>query len=441
VSTRAARTLAVVATVLLAAPQCAPPAFALGPPPIDNSLLPSPNPPAPPEPTEQRGTCAVPLQVAANHPRPAHLDGVDLQAIWRLTRGAGQRVAVIDTGVQPHRRLPGVIAGGDYVSGGDGRQDCDGHGTIVAGIIAAAPEPEDRTGFSGVAPEASIIAIRQSSNKFGPLSDPSSRGFGDVNTLAMAVRTAADMGASVINISSVACVEGTLDDRILGAALSYAVDVKDAVVVAAAGNVGGSGQCPAQNTVPQTTVIASPAWYDDYVLTVASVAADGAPSAFSLNGPWVDVAARGEAVVSLDPDGDGIVDAIPGASGPMPISGTSYATPVVSGLVALVRARFPRMSARQVMARIEATAHRPAQGRDAAVGNGVVDCLAALSDHITQPPLPRPVPAPPRSDPQPKPAAPVRGIAAAGVGLCLAGLAAAGSARLRRRSRNDVAPD
>ena len=76
---------------------------------------------------------------------------------------------MIDTGVQPHRRLPGVIAGGDYVSSGDGRQDCDGHGTIVAGIIAAAPEPEDRTGLSGVAPEASIIAIRQSSNKFGPL--------------------------------------------------------------------------------------------------------------------------------------------------------------------------------------------------------------------------------------------------------------------------------
>ena len=439
-SSRATRVLAVVATVLLAATQCAPPAFAVAPPPIDNSLLPSPAPPAPPEPTEQRAPCAVPVHAEAKHPRPAQLDGVDLQAIWRLTRGAGQRVAVIDTGVQPHRRLPGVIAGGDYVSGGDGRQDCDGHGTIVAGIIAAAPDPEDRTGFSGVAPEASIIAIRQSSNEFGPLSDPSSRGFGDVTTLAMAVRTAADMGASVINISSVACVEGTLDDRILGAALSYAVGVKDAVVVTAAGNVGGSGQCPAQNTTPQTSVIVSPGWYDDYVLTVASVAADGAPSAFSLTGPWVDVAARGEAVVSLDPDGDGTVDAIPGASGPMPITGTSYATPVVSGLVALVRARFPRMSARQVMARIEATAHEPAGGWNVQVGNGVVDCLAALSDHPAPPPLPKPGPAAVSSDPQTRPA-PARGIAAAGVGLCLAGLAAAGSARLRRRRRDDVTAD
>lgn len=438
--TRAGRALAVAAAVVLAAQQCAPPAFAVAPPPIDSSLLPSPAAPAPPEPTEQRGACAVPMHAEASRRRAAQLDGVDLQSIWRLTRGAGQRVAVIDTGVQPHRRLPGVIAGGDYVSRGDGRQDCDGHGTIVAGIIAAAPESQDRTGLSGVAPEASIIAIRQSSNKFGPSSDPTSRGFGDVTTLAMAVRTAADMGASVINISSVACVEGTLDDRRLGAALSYAVDVKDAVVVTAAGNVGGSGQCPAQNTTAQTTVTSSPGWYDDYVLTVASVAADGAPSAFSLNGPWIDVAAHGEAVVSLDPDGDGVVDAVPGGSGPMPISGTSYATPVVSGLVALVRARFPRMPARQVMARIEATAHKPAGGWNAQVGNGVVDCLAALSDHPARPALARPIPAPVSSEPQSKPA-PGLGIAAAGVGLCLAGLAAAGSRRLRGRRHDDVTAD
>jgi membrane-anchored mycosin MYCP len=440
VSTRARRALGVAAAVLLAAQQCAPPAFAVAPPPIDNSLLPSPAAPAPPEPTEQREACAVPMQVEAHRPRAAQLDGVDLQAIWRLTRGAGQRVAVIDTGVQPHQWLPGVIAGGDYVSSGDGRQDCDGHGTIVAGIIAAAPAPEDRSGFSGVAPEASIIAIRQSSNKFGPLSDRSSRGFGDVTTLAMAVRTAADMGASVINISSVACAEGTFDDRVLGAALSYAVDVKDTVVVTAAGNVGGAGQCVAQNTTPQPTVVVSPGWYDDYVLTVASVGADGAPSPFSLNGPWVDVAAHGEAVVSLDPDGDGLVDAVPGSSGPIPISGTSYATPVVSGLVALVRARFPRMSARQVMAKIEATAHQPVGGWNVQVGNGVVDCLAALSDQPAQPPVPRPAPAPARSEPQPEPDS-ARGIIAAGVGLCLGGLAAAASARLRRHRRDDVTAD
>ena len=106
-------------------------------------------------------------------------------------------------------------------------------------------------------------------------------GFGDVDTLASAVRTAADIGATVINVSSVAClpIDGGLDDRPLGAALAYAVDVKNVVVVAAAGNVGGPGQCPEQNpaTDParpgqpnwdRVSVVVSPAWYDDYVLTV-----------------------------------------------------------------------------------------------------------------------------------------------------------------------------
>ena len=68
----------------------------------------------------------------------------------------------------------------------------------------------------------------------------------------MAVRTAADVGATVINVSSVACLpaEGELDDRALGAALSYAVDVKNVVVVAAAGNVGAPGQCPTRTHRP-----------------------------------------------------------------------------------------------------------------------------------------------------------------------------------------------
>lgn len=361
-----------------------------------------------------------------------------MPAVWRLTRGAGQRVAVIDTGIATHRRLPKVIAGGDYVSSGDGRQDCDGHGTVVAGIIAATPDPADPTGFTGMAPEATVIAIRQSSNKFGPLADPAGRGFGDVSTLAMAVRSAADMGASVINISSVACAESTLDDRSLGAALSYAVDVKDAVVVAAAGNVGGEGQCPSQNDAARPTVIASPAWYDDYVLTVASVSSGDTPSAFSLNGPWVDAAAPGEHVISLDPDGDGVIDTMPTPNGTAAMSGTSYAAPLVSGLVALVRARFPRLSARQVMARIEATAHRAAGGWNSAIGNGVVDPIAAVSDQSAS----APPPGPPQSAPAGLPSPPPRHryvVAATGAGLCLAGLIAAASTRLRRR--DDVPAD
>ena len=429
----------VSAATLLTAAHCAPPAFAVAPPPVDNSLLPPPVPPAPPQPTEQRQACAVPPPIAGTAVSATQLAPFDMAALWRLTRGAGQRVAVIDTGIAAHRRLSALVAGGDYVSSGDGRQDCDGHGTVVAGIIAAAPDQTDGTEFTGIAPEATLIAIRQSSNKFGPLANPSERGFGDVSTLAMAVRTAADMGASVINISSVACAETTLDDRTLGAALSYAVDVKDSVVVVAGGNVGGDGQCPSQNTTAQPTVIASPAWYDDYVLTVASVTAHGTPSEFSLHGPWVDVAACGENVVSLDPAGDGVINAMPTPSGPSPMSGTSYAAPVITGVVALVRSRFPRLSARQVMARIETTAHHPAEGWNAIVGNGVVDPVAALTDQTaaSAQSAPRPAAPPARGRSEGNRSYAVVGTAAA---LCLSGLLTLASVRLRRR-REDVPAD
>jgi len=414
--------------VLLLVAICAgvPPAHAIGPPPIDDALLPGPAPPAPPRRTVQRQTCAVPWMDPGAR---SHLDGLDLPRVWQLSRGSGQRVAVIDTGVSPHPRLPETTAGGDYVFTGDGRQDCDGHGTAVAGIIAAAPAD----GFSGVAPSVTLISIRQASTKFGAADDPPGTGFGDVDTMAKAVRTAADLGASVINISSVACVpvEAGLDDRALGAALAYAVDVKNAVVVAAAGNTGGPGQCPAQ--LPEqaggTAALAvSPAWYDDYVLTVGSVDSRNAPSTFTLPGPWVDVAAPGEAVVSLSLSGHGMVDSFGAEGKSAPLSGTSYAAPVVSGLAALVRSRFPTLTPRQVMHRIEATAHHPPAGWDPFVGNGVVDFLAAVSTDApesstrarsrTAVPI---APAPSTAAPPERDSA--RVIAFAGAAVCLTGLA------------------
>jgi membrane-anchored mycosin MYCP len=321
--------------------------------------------------------------------------------------------------------LPDTTAGGDYVFTGDGTQDCDGHGTAVAGIIAAAPNPRHTDGFSGVAPGVSLISIRQSSTKFRAAADPSGSGFGDVATMAEAVRTAADLGASVINISSVACIRvgSALDDRALGAALSYAVDVKNAVVVVAAGNTG-AGQCPAQRpeaTWDTVTVAVSPAWYDDYVLTVGSVNAHGEPSSFTLPGPWVDVAAPGEAVVSLSSSGNGLMNCLGAPDGSARLSGTSFAVPVVSGLAALIRSRFPKLTARQVMQRIEATAHHPVGGWDPLVGAGVVDFLAAVS---TDPPESPAAPRPPKPiavtppPPAPRPDHSGRDMALLGAAIC-----------------------
>jgi len=410
-----------------------PSAQAVSPPEIDDKWLPEPALPAPPWPTLQREVCAA----MTADPKPGRdrlPDLVDLPRVWQLTRGAGQRVAVIDTGVARHPRLPDVVPGGDYVSTGDGAQDCDAHGTLVAGIVAAASDPKADS-FSGVAPEVTVISIRQSSAKFAPAGDRSRTGVGDVDTMAKAIRTAADLGASVINISSVACVPvaSALDDRALGAALAYAVDVKNAVVVAAAGNTGGAGQCPPQRSDANwqtVTVVVSPAWYDDYVLTVGSVNADGMPSAFTLAGPWVDVAATGEAVTAL---------------GSEPVSGTSYAAPLVSGLAALIRARFPALTARQVMRRIESTAHHPTGGWDPLVGNGTIDALAAVSTDSgpsTTTAKPTPAPVPITTPPPPKPPnSHARDTALRGAAICLLGLVGVLAFLRLRGSRNRVAGD
>lgn len=420
-----------------------PSAAAVTPPDVEDSALPAPAAPRPPGRTERRDPCATATfgTVAA----VAQLHTLGLQSVWPLSTGAGQVVAIIDTGVATHPRLTRLRGGGDYVSGGDGTDDCDGHGTLVAGIVAAAADPDDRSGFAGVAPDVTVIAIRQSSSKFGRVGRPGV-GVGDVNTLAMAVRTAADLGATVINVSTVACRDGAVADRALGAAVAYAVDVKDAVVVTAAGNVGTIGQCPRQNPLPDPArpgepdwdsakIVVSPGWYDDYVLTVGSVGADGRPSEFSLTGPWVDVAAPGEGVTSLHPGADGPVNTFADGTA---IFGTSYAAPVVSGIAALVRSRFPQLSARQVMQRIESTARHPPGGWNPYVGNGVVDALAAISDI---PPDTTVTARPSESAPADAPVADdsdARTTAIAGVAGCAAAVAAVlalvrPASRLRRR--------
>ncbi|ETT23518.1 subtilase family protein [Rhodococcus aetherivorans] len=445
--------LVVVALVLTASSFGTAPSAAAEPPPVDAGRLPPPGEPGPVDDTGQRSPCTT-VDVAgdsASIPEPQRV--LNFPAVWPLSRGAGQLVAVIDTGVGRNARLPGLVPGGDYVSSGDGTQDCDAHGTLVAGLVAAQPVPG--SGFAGGAPDARILTVRQSSRHFSARrSDPAdhdartSPGYGNVRTMAMAVRRAADLGATVINISEVACAPAAegLDDPELGAAVRYATEVKDAVVVAAAGNVedrcqGSNPQGldplrPGDDPWRAVTTVASPAWYDDYVLTVGSVEPDGSPSSYSLPGPWVDVAAPGSGVVSLHPTADGLVDAYRGAEGPVPVSGTSFAAPLVAATVALVRARFPHLDARAVAMRIEATAHAPAEGWNPRVGHGVIDPVAAVTapprERRPQEPASVAVAAPiPRTPPDHRP----RDVAVvvAAVVLAVLGVAASATAPLRRR--------
>jgi membrane-anchored mycosin MYCP len=188
----------------------------------------------------------------------------------------------------------------------------------------------------------------------------------------------------------------------LQAAIHYAVNVKDKVVIAAAGNLlsGNTGadqngqqaassacQNVSQNNNPnpnQVNQIQAPPVYADDVVSVASVdPTTGAPSPFTVWGPWVTIAAPGQGIMSVDPAADGTVlsNRTTDNGKQVDMQGTSFAAPYVAGVVALVRSKFPTLSARQVMTRIEATAQHPSGpgGRNNQIGYGIIDPVAALT--------------------------------------------------------------
>lgn len=389
---------ALAAAGLVAVGGPAPTALALPYPVVDPAALPPDGPPGPDQAMRQNGTCAFNGAMPGFDPAavPPSQAMMNLPEAWRTSRGAGITVAVIDSGVTPQPRLPRLTGGGDYVASSDGLVDCDGHGTAVAGIIAGAPAAD---GFAGVAPEAAIVSIRQSSAQYSP-ANPSggdaqqAKTAGSVATLARAVRHAADLpGVKVMNISITDCIPAyrSVDQAALGAALRYAAIDKDIVVVAAAGNTG-EGTCQsnplATAKTPDdprnwagATVISTPSYWQPYVLSVASLTPTAQPSGFTMAGPWVGVAAPGELIVSLgNAPNSGLVNGQPSNKEPLvPINGTSFAAAYVSGVAALVRAKFPNLSAHQILNRIVGSAHNAARAPSNLIGAGVIDPVAALT--------------------------------------------------------------
>ena len=305
--------------------------------------------------------CSFPSDVIKG--RPWSLQRIVLDQLWKDTQGLGVVVAVIDTGVDKgNRQLATAIkfgAGKDLIDDkGDGTKDPVGHGTKVAGIIAARPAKD--TGFVGIAPRASILAIRQNDNQGG----------GTVRTMAEAIRHAVNKGAKVINISQ-DTASAMPPDSALEQAVEYAKD-RDALIVASAGNDGASGEVK----------LTYPASYDG-VLAVGASDRDNARANFSQPGPFVGVAAPGVDMVSTVPYGGHCID-----------QGTSFSAPYVAGVAALIRAKHPDWTYRQVITEIEQTADRSKPGRDDFVGWGVIDPVAAVNDDATTPkdaPTPDPV--------------------------------------------------
>ncbi|MFR9799753.1 type VII secretion-associated serine protease mycosin [Streptomyces sp. MS06] len=305
--------------------------------------------------------------------RPWALQRVLLDEVWRQSRGKGVRVAVIDTGVDVRNPqlahavdvgsgrnlLPKNLKddNGDPVDRGNehGTDDTVGHGTRVAGIIAA--RPLKGTGFVGLAPAATIIPIQQND----------AEGHGTAGTLADAVRYAVRARADVINISQDTsnAVKPSSD---LEAAIDEALQRK-IVVVASAGNDGLGGN------VKKTY----PASYDG-VLAVAASDRSNERAPFSQSGDFVGVAAPGVDIVSTVPKGGHCSD-----------NGTSFSAPYVAGVAALIKGKHPDWTAREVVAQIEQTAERTIAGHDRLVGWGVVDPVRALTedDHPIESPAPQ----------------------------------------------------
>jgi membrane-anchored mycosin MYCP len=276
---------------------------------------------------------------------------------------------------------------------------------------------------------------------------------GTIATLASAIVHAADLGAKEINVSVPSCVPAAdpLDQGAIGAAVWYAATVKDAVIVAAAGN-DGEEDC-AQNPIfdpldpadprdwHQVRTVSSPSWFADYVLSVGAVDNAGAPISKSLAGPWVAAAAPGVGIMGLSPQTAQPVNAYPPArpgEKDMPFWGTSFSAAYVSGVAALVRAKFPELSAHQIINRILQTAHNPPRGVDNQVGYGVVDPVAALTFDV--PPGERMAPGaqsrvivPP--SPPPAPDHRARGVALAFAAVVAAAVVIASLIARTRRAR------
>jgi len=279
------------------------------------------------------------------------LDDYGIRDAWAVTRGAGVTIAVIDTGVGGPRELDGAVVGGTDVSGrgsDDGRTPVGSdseHGTLVASL-AAGRGTGAGSGVIGSAPEASLLAV--------------SIGFdGDSDAqIADAVRWSVDHGADVINMS---LTRNTLDwPESWDDAFSYAAE-HDVVVVAAAGNRGsGTEEVGAPATVPG-------------VLTVAGVDRSGVTSrTASTQGVTIGVSAPSESLVGAMPDGSYVW-----------WRGTSGATPIVAGVVALVRAAHPELDAANVINRVTATARDAGdEGPDVAYGFGLLDAYAAVTADV-----------------------------------------------------------
>lgn len=308
----------------------------------------------------------TPAEAATDPYRPQqwHLGEIGAPTAWETGRGRGQVVAIVDSGVDLEhpdladrmaRRSDGSVLGRDFVDDDDDPSDVHGHGTMVAGLVAATLGNE--SGGAGVAPEAQLMPVR--------VLDEEGRGTqADVDE---GIRWAVDNGATVVNLSLESAVPAPgsalpMEISAPASAVRYAWN-NGVVVVAAAGNSGH----------PFTDYPSS-----SPVLLVGATDKDGQKADFSDAGRDDIVMAPGVEIVSTWCVEKGQKTCRPGDHSMGRGDGTSFAAPQVAAGIALLRQL--GLSPRAAVDRLRATARDIGPpGRDDETGHGRVDLAAATA--------------------------------------------------------------
>ncbi|MFI7066080.1 S8 family serine peptidase [Kribbella sp. NPDC050124] len=277
----------------------------------------------------------------------SYLNTVRVPQAWDLSKSTGsQIVAVLDTGVDAgHPDLVGrLVPGYNAISPSSPPNDDNGHGTMTLGIVAASAN--NGIGVAGIGWAAKAMPVK--------VLDANGDGY-DAD-VAEGINWAADNGAKVINMS----LGGPGDNPILHDAVKYAVS-KGVVVVVAAGNDGND-------------IVQFPASYPE-VIAVAATDASGALTDFSSYGDWVDIAAPGWDIVST-----GVRSMTePGYDPYWLCTGTSCSAPIVAGVAALVKNKWPTFTPAQVATRLTVLSRDAGpRGADPYYGAGILDAYAAL---------------------------------------------------------------
>ncbi|XSG86532.1 MAG: Ig-like domain-containing protein [Methylohalobius sp. ZOD2] len=274
-----------------------------------------------------------------------HLPKISAPSAWDWSHGDGVTVAVLDTGVDiNHSDLAGeVVPGWNAVSQNTDIADVHGHGTAVAGTVAAATD--NANGVSSVAWNANIMPVRITNR---------SDGWAYWSDIANGLIWAADHGAKVANISY-----GVSNSSTVSSAAQHMISQGGVVVVAA----GNDGSDPGYSDNP-------------YLISVSATDGGDNKASWSNYGDFIDISAPGVSILTTNRGG-----------GYGKWSGTSFASPVTAGVAALIMAANPNLTPDEVEAILEQTAFDPVTGQDwhAYYGFGRVNAFAAVSAAYEEP--------------------------------------------------------